>query len=111
VGGRTGIEELVRVFLEAVRADERLASRFARTDRARLERRMSSFLCKSVGDSCAYDGKTMAEAHGALAITEEEFAAFMELFIVSMNDVELPQQEQNDLIDVMLALEDEIVKE
>jgi hemoglobin len=110
VGGRAGLEELAHAFVGSLLEDDRLAHRFSATNRAQLETRLTSFLCKSVGGGCTYEGKGMAEAHGSLSITAEEFAAFMELFIVAMNDVELPQQEQNDLIDVMMAMEDSIVK-
>ena len=109
VGGQAGLEELVHVFVGALMEDERLAPRFAATARNRLEERLASFLCKSVGGECAYEDEDMADAHRSMSITEDEFAVFMELFIVSMNDVELPQQEQNDLIDVMMSLEDSIV--
>jgi len=111
VGGQEGIEELVHEFVGMLTKDERLRDRFTAIDRPGLEKRLSAFLCEQVGGGCKYEGKPMAEAHGELGITGEEFAAFMELFIVSMNNVELPQQEQNDLIDVMMALEGSVVKE
>ena len=44
-----------------------------------------------------------------LKMTDEEFGALMEVFIASMNDTELPQQEQNDLLDVMMARQAEAV--
>jgi hemoglobin len=93
-----------------LKQDERLAARFENTDSAHLEASLTAFLCKTVGDDCAYQGKDMPAAHAGLQITDDEFDAFMEVFVLSMNDADLPQQEQNDLIDEMMAMRPQVTE-
>ena len=109
VGNQEGIQQIVTVFVANLKQDERLAGRFANVDTARLETNLTAFLCKTVGDTCDYQGKPMPAAHAGLGITDEEFDAFMEVFVLSMNDADLPQQEQNDLIDRMMGMRAEVV--
>jgi hemoglobin len=109
VGRQAGLEQIVEAFVANLQADVRLKARFANADTTRLKTNMTAFLCKTVGDTCDYQGQPMSEAHATLGITDEEFDSFMEVFILSMNDTDLPQQEQNDLIDRMMAMRADVV--
>ncbi len=108
VEGQEGIEKIVEALAANVAEDPRLKERFANVDMKVFKANMTTFLCKTVGADCKYD-KAMTAVHAGMNISEGEFEAFMEVFIVSMNDAELPQKEQNDLIDAMLGMQDQVV--
>lgn len=108
VGNEEGLRAIVDAFAAALLADDRMKPYFAGTDMAAFKDGFTAYLCKTVGAECSYE-RGMAEVHAGMAITDEHFGVFMELFIVAMNEAELPQQEQNDLIDAMLATQPEVV--
>jgi hemoglobin len=108
VGGQDGIDKIVDVLDTAVKADDRLKTRFASPEMAKFKTSIGSFLCETIEADCSYDGAPKVQS--MMKVNDEEFGAFMELFIVAMNDVELPQQEQNDLIDAMMSIQGDVVQ-
>jgi truncated hemoglobin YjbI len=107
VGDEKGLETIVDAFLVKLKADERTAAKFATADTA-WRSSMLGFLCKTIESECGGE-PAMEQIYVGTKFTADEFSAFMEVFIVSMNDADLPQKEQNDLIDGMLAVQNEVV--
>jgi truncated hemoglobin YjbI len=105
VEGSEGVKKLVTALAASLPKNEVVGAKFASTDWGQFKGRMEAYLCKSVGGGCAFEGK-QSDAIG-VALGDDEFIAFMEVFIAAMNEVALPQKEQNDLIDVMMKHREE----
>lgn len=73
IGGRDAVTAAVDLFYAKVLADPHLAPYFTGTDLDRLRAHQRSFLTAALGGPQAYDGRSMAEAHDGLAITDAAF--------------------------------------
>ncbi len=75
LGADEGIAGAVDGFYERVTSDPTLAAYFAGVDMAALRRHQSAMLSAAAGGPRPYAGRGMADAHGALAITDTAFDA------------------------------------
>lgn len=96
-----GIQALTTEVAKAIAADATFGPRFASVDMARFRDRLGAFLCHAVAGPCTYDGP-LSDAWRGVTLDDDEFVALMEVLITGMNEAQLPQQEQNDLIDLLM---------
>ncbi|MCM2355531.1 MAG: group 1 truncated hemoglobin [Arenimonas sp.] len=108
-GGRPGIEALVEELLVRVLEDERIAAQFAEVDLVNLNDRLVEQICAEVGGPCEYTGRTMAESHEGLAITEAEFNALVEDLVDAMDTRGIPRRAQNRLLARLAPMHPDIV--
>ncbi len=85
----------------AVVADPTFGPRFAKVDMARFRAQLAAFLCHAAGGPCPY-AAPLHDVWTGVTLGDDEFIAFMDLVIAGMNEAGLPQQEQNDLIDLLM---------
>jgi hemoglobin len=109
LGGMAGIEGVVDEFLKTVVADARINKRFAQTDAAALRQKVIDQVCQAAGGPCTYTGKTMAEAHAGMKITEEEFTAFVEDLTKAMDAKGVPEKEKSEILGVLGPMKSDIV--
>lgn len=100
VGQRTGIKDVVVDFFRRLPDNEDLQGKFAGVDMAAFQANFAAELCVQVGGDCSLDTSMLA----ARGLDQDQYDAFVELFVVSMNKVKLPTKEQNDLIDALYAM-------
>lgn len=108
-GGRPGIEALVEELLVRVLEDERIAGQFAEVDLVNLNDRLVEQICVEVGGPCEYTGRTMAESHEGLAITEADFNALVEDLVAAMDARGIPRRAQNRLLARLAPMHPDIV--
>jgi hemoglobin len=96
-----GLHKVAAKVTAAVKADASMAEKLATVDMAQFEKRLAEFLCQAAGGPCKYPGK-LADVWQGVTLDEEGFEALMEVVITGMTDAELPQKEQNDLIDLLM---------
>lgn len=108
-GGRPGIEALVEELLVRVLEDERIAAQFAEVDLVNLNDRLVEQICVEVGGPCEYTGRTMAESHEGLAITEADFNALVEDLVDAMDARGIPRRAQNRLLARLAPMHPDIV--
>ena len=108
-GGRPGIEALVEELLVRVLEDERIAAQFAEVDLVNLNDRLVEQICVEVGGPCEYTGRTMAESHEGLAITEADFNALVEDLVAAMDARGIPRRAQNRLLARLAPMHRDIV--
>ena len=61
------------------------------------------------GGPQTYTGRDMKAAHAGLNITAEDFNAFVEDLVTTLNELKVPQQEQNELLAVLGPMQSDIV--
>ena len=96
-----GLHGVAAKVTAAVKADPGTSALMAKVDLARFEKRLGEFLCHAAGGPCKYDAK-LSDVWAGAALDDEQFEQLMEVVITGMTDADLPQQEQNDLIDLMM---------
>lgn len=108
-GGQAGVEALVEEFLVRLLEDERINQQFVETDLVNLNDRLVEQFCVELGGPCTYTGRTMAESHAGLGITEADFNALVEDLVDAMEARGIPRAAQNRLLARLAPMHGDIV--
>lgn len=114
LGGINAISAVVDQFITNVVGDNVINARFAETvanpSRAQLLRNnLIDQICAGAGGPCQYKGKNMVEAHTGMNITEAEFNALVGDLVAALNSLNVPKQEQDDLLAILGPMKTDIV--
>ena len=71
--------------------------------------RLVEQICVEVGGPCVYTGRTMAESHASLAVTEADFNALVEDLVDAMDARGIPRRAQNRLLRRLAPMHRDIV--
>ena len=104
-----GIETLVTELLNRVTADTRIDLIFDPANREYLHDRIVEQVCEVSGGPCTYTGLTMIEAHLGLEIRRQEFDAFVEDLILTMEHLKIDLRAQNGLLAIFAPMRGDIV--
>jgi hemoglobin len=106
LGKREALEGIVDELFGNVLADNRISKLFDKTkkdkDRAKqLRARMVAELCVVAGggDECAYDGKSMKDAHKGMSIGEAQWDAFVEDLTIALKTRSVDDAMAKELLD------------
>ncbi len=115
LGGLYPIASVVDVFIDLLLHNDVLnenpAIREAR-DRVPapgLKYHVTAMVCQATGGPCEYTGRSMEEAHAHLNIGEREWQAMLSDLRRTLNDFQVPEQEQEELIAIVQSTKDDIV--
>ncbi len=109
LGGEPAVTAVVSTFLGKVGADDRINAFFANVDLANLQKLVIEQIGEASGGPQKYTGRTMKEAHAGLEIKAEDFNAFVEDLVTTMNELKVPQPEQDELLAVLGPMQSDIV--
>ena len=109
IGYQSGVETMVDYFLANVAGDDRVNSRFADTDMAKLRGHLIDQVCEATDGPCTYKGKNMREAHVGMGITEAEFAIIAGHFAAAMEQAGFSTSDHAAIMSVLSAMQDDIV--
>lgn len=109
LGGKAGLQKIVREFHERVLADDRIKASFADSDHDRLKKMLNEQLCQLSGGPCKYSGKDMKLIHEDLKITNAQFNALAEDLQITMENNGVPAAAQNKLIAKLAPMQRDIV--
>lgn len=109
LGGKAAIQQLVEDFYQNVVADERINGFFIGSDPATVNRLLIEQICELTGGPCKYSGRDMPTVHTGMNITEAQFNALVEDLIRSLDKYRVPQQEQQELLNLLASMKDEII--
>jgi hemoglobin len=70
---------------------------------------VTEMLCQAAGGPQQYSGRSMADSHRHLEITEEEWAAFMDDLQQTLNGFDVPPPEQKEVKAIIESTHDDIV--
>jgi hemoglobin len=110
LGGTDAITSVAVAFENRAAKDDRINQKFARTDLNRLTKEFVDQLCQDTGGPCRYTGRNMVEAHTNMGVTSGEFNAFMEDFVATLDDFNVPKAEQDELVRKLTPMQPEIVE-
>ncbi|MGN6680646.1 MAG: group I truncated hemoglobin [Streptosporangiaceae bacterium] len=110
LGGTDAINSVAVAFENRAAKDDRINQKFARTDLSRLTKEFVDQLCQDTGGPCRYTGRNMVEAHTNMGVTSGEFDAFMQDFVATLDDFNVPKADQDELVRKLTPMESEIVE-
>jgi hemoglobin len=116
LGGVYAIATVVDDFIDRVMGDARLNAN-PKVDEAHHKVPPAGFkylvteqVCHATGGPQRYTGKTMADSHSELDITESEWQAFLDDFKQTLDKFSVPDQEQSELFAIVESTKGDIVK-
>ncbi|PXX45365.1 group I truncated hemoglobin [Undibacterium pigrum] len=109
LGGKTGISTFVNSFVAIVLEDTRINKAFKETDTERLASLLTEQFCELSGGPCKYSGRSMAESHKDMQVTNAHFNALAEDLQIAMEKHDIPSSVQNRLIAKLAPMQRPIV--
>jgi hemoglobin len=110
LGGGGAITALTEAWVARVGGDDRANGKFVRTDIERLKKEVVDQLCEATGGPCTYTGRSMLETHAGMLVTAGEFDVVMRHLGAALDELNVPQTEQDELVGLLRPMRDDIVE-
>lgn len=113
LGGYDGITGFVNNLLPRLQHDEQLGRFWANRGDDGIEREkqlLIDYLCENAGGPVYYTGRDMKISHVGMNISESDWALFFEHAGATMQALQIPQQECDDVVTFVASLKDDIVE-
>lgn len=114
IGGRLKIKAAVDLFYEKVLADPILRPFFESADMNGLRARQSMFVSMLLGGRVVYTGRSVHAAHEQarkMGLSQVHFDKFLKHFQDSLGEVGVPADKVDDIIRLLKASSDAILKQ
>ena len=108
-GERAGIAALMDDFVVRLKADQRTAPFFEKTNLPELARSLTDQLCMLSGGPCKYSGASMKKAHDDLDIRRRDFNALVEVLQDIMGARGIPFSAQNRMLALLAPMHRDVV--
>jgi hemoglobin len=108
LGGKIKIELITKNLITRIYADERISFLFKDTDKLDLHEKIVDQICMETGGPCIYEGLDMIESHSGFEIKYSEFDAFVEDFILALEDSNVPFRLQNKVLAIFAPMREDI---
>src|SRR5256885_3587075 len=110
LGGLDAITAVVDSFVTRCAGDDRINGKFARTDVPRLKKMLVDQVCEATGGPCTYTGRNMRETHDGMGVTAGGFDALVADLVATLDGLEGPKAEQDEMLRLLGPMRDEIVE-
>jgi hemoglobin len=110
LGGLDAITAVVEDFVARCADDGRINGKFVRTDIPRLKKMLVDQVCEAAGGPCTYTGRGMRETHDGMQVTAGEFDALVEDLVATLDELDVPKAEQDELLGLLGPMRDDIVE-
>ena len=109
IRGRDAVSAAVDIFYVKVLDDPLLAPYFEGTDIDRLRSHQRAFLSAALGGPEAYEGRSMADAHRGLAITDTAFVQVAAHLSDTLSELGVDDDTVGAIVGQVSGLRDDIV--
>jgi hemoglobin len=115
LGGVYAIAAVVDDFIDRIMGDPRLNANpnvdeaHHRVSRAGFKYLVTEQLCEAAGGPQRYTGRSMYDSHAHLAITDHEWAAFLDDLRQSLDKFRLPAELQEEIVGIVQSTKGDIV--
>ena len=109
MGGQGGIEKIAQLTTANLLADPRVKATFDNTNMERFEKLLSAQFCVVAGGPCEYKGRSMADAHRGLHLTNADFNAVVEDLQDAMDKAGVPFRVQNRFLARLAPMQHDVV--
>lgn len=110
LGGNAAITAVIADFVDNnVANDTRINHFFANTDLVRLKALLVEFVASAAGGPEEYTGRDMKAAHAGMGVTLADFNALVEDLVKSLDKLEVPAPEKQELLGLLGPTQPDIV--
>lgn len=109
IGGADAINAAVDLFYRKVLGDDRVNPHFEGVNIGRLKAHQRAMITAVAGGPNSYKGRSMAEAHRGLDITNEAFDIVVGHLVATLQELDVPQDEIDRIAPPVLELRSDIV--
>ena len=109
LGSLKGISAVIHQSLVRIAGDPRVKDYFAGADLQKLEDHFIQLACVGAGGPCKYEGRSMAESHEGLHITNAAFDAVLEDILFTMRKLKVHGVEQDQVLSLLNSMRKDIV--
>lgn len=109
IGGADAISAAVDLFYRKVLGDDRVNPYFEGVNIGRLKAHQRAMITAVAGGPNSYEGRSMAEAHRGLDITNEAFDIVVGHLVATLQELGVPQDEIDRMAPPVLELRSDIV--
>ena len=109
LGGEAAMDAAVDIFYRNVLADDRVSHFFDAVDMQAQRGKQKAFLTMAFGGPNGYTGKDMREAHKNMQLTEVHFNAIAESLVATLEELSVPQDYIDEVIDIALSVKDDVL--
>lgn len=109
IGGEAAVNAAVDIFYRKVLADDRISHFFDTIDMEAQHVKQKAFLTMAFGGPNNYSGKDMREAHKHMNLTDEHFNAVAENLVGTLEELSVPQNLIDGVVDIALSVKDDVL--
>ena len=109
IGGEAAVNAAVDIFYRKVLADDRISHFFDTIDMEAQHVKQKAFLTMAFGGPNNYSVKDMREAHKHMNLTEEHFNAVAENLVGTLEELSVPQNLIDGVVDIALSVKDDVL--
>ena len=115
LGGLQAISLAVSDFMDAFMADSLIFSNPAVKERKTpqvaplIQYQVTTMVCEATGGPCSYQGPDMKAAHDGLNVSAEEWDRMVEIFVATLDKLEVPERESEELLAILGSTRSDIV--
>lgn len=109
IGGAPAVDAAVDIFYRKVLADDRINEFFDTVDMEGQHAKQKAFLTMAFGGPNEYTGKDMREAHKHMNLTEEHFNAVAECLVSTLQDLNVPQEQIDEVVTIAVSVKDDVL--
>lgn len=113
LGGYDAIASVANELLPRMQADAQLARFYQHRGEDGLRRSrhlLIDFLCSSAGGPLYYTGRDMKITHKGMKISEGDWSAFLGYLNATLDDLQIPKAERDDVVALMQSTKPDIVE-
>lgn len=113
LGGYDGITGFVDDLLPRLQTDSQLARFWQNRGNdgiAREKQLLIDYLCTSAGGPMYYTGRNMKTSHQGMKISESDWSTFLQHAGATMEALQVPEQECDEVVAFVLSLKNDIVE-
>jgi hemoglobin len=109
LGGKAAITKVVDDFVATVGKDKVVNKRFAKTNLKKLKATLVDQVCEATGGPCKYKGKSMADSHKGMKISEDEWTATVADLTKALDKNKVGDKEKGELLGALGGMKGDIV--
>jgi len=109
LGGIAGITSMANDVIDNHLANKTIATRFAKSDVAKIKNAAATFFISGTGGPDVYKGKDLLTAHKGMNISAVEFMAVLDDALAALKKNNIEQREQEEVLFVLYSMRSQIV--
>jgi hemoglobin len=110
LGGEEKIRAIATDIFDLHAANPAISARYVNSDRDRVIRVVTEFICAGTGGPQTYTGKDMLTTHRGMNISEQEYIAVIDDIMEALDKHAVGAQEKQEVLMIAYSLKGEILR-